>query len=149
MIEQVKKCKTFDKRISILSNHFLKLLDKYEGSLHQVNIVSQVLKHCFQKENFSVSIDTEAAKNNISVRTLQRYFENCTGISTRQAIQVMRIRKAVAHIINSPGDFDCSLYGYYDRCHFYKSLKGFLQKSTLKNSKLHLSLLAALHNKGR
>lgn len=145
LIDKVKKSSSFEERIAVLSNHFLAVLKKHEESLLPVNIVSKLLDYCFNKNDFTLSLEKEAAKNNISLRTLQRYFENCTGISSKQALQVMRIRKAVAHIVHSPDDFHYSTYGYYDHSHFYKSLKTFLQKNTLKNIEPHLSILAALH----
>ena len=85
------------------------------------------------------------SKYNISTRTLQRYFENTTSISSKQALQILRIRKATHHLATSPDDFHFSLYGYYDKSHFYKHLKKFLQKKTLKNLKPHLKLLGRLH----
>lgn len=145
IIDKVKKAKAFEDRIGILSKYFLPLLAKHEGSLQAVNIVSDILDRCFQQNDFSISIDEEAAKNNISERTLHRYFETCTGISSKKALQVMRIRKAVAHLANSPEDFHYSTYGYYDHSHFYKHLRQFLQKNTLKNIQPHLKLLAGLH----
>ena len=74
------------------------------------------------------------------MRTLQRYFEACTGIGSKQALQIMRIRKATAHLVSSPQDFHYSIYGYYDYSHFYKHLKQFLQRNTLKNIQPHLQL---------
>jgi AraC-like DNA-binding protein len=145
VIDKVKKAKTFEERIGILSKYFISLLAKYDGSLQQANIVSKILDRSFQKNNFCLSLEKEAAKNKISLRTLQRYFENCTGINSKQALQIMRIRKAVTHIVNSPGDFNYSLYGYYDHSHFYKHLKQFLQKNTLKNIQPHLTILQSLH----
>jgi len=145
LIDRVKKASNFKERTGILSNHFLSVLKKYEGTLQPIHIVSRLLDKSFKQNNFSLSLKNEATENNISVRTLQRYFENCTGISTKQAIQVIRIRKAVAHIVKSPENFHYSIYGYYDYSHFYKSLKSFLQKSTLKNLTLHLNILKTLH----
>lgn len=145
LIDNVKKTKDFKERVSLLSAHFLSVLLQHEGSMQQVNIVSDLLKHCFQENDFSLSLESVAEKNKISLRTLQRYFETCTGISSKQALQVIRIRKAVAHIIQSPADFHYSLYGYYDHSHFYKNLKAFLQKTTLKNVNVHLPILTALH----
>ncbi len=145
IIDKVKKAKGFEERISVLSKYFLPVLAKYEGSMQPVNIVSKILDRCFQQNDFSVSIEKEAAKNNISERTLQRYFETCTGISSKKALQVMRIRKAAAHLANSPKDFNSSLYGYYDHSHFYKHLRQFLEKNTLKNLQPHLKLLEGLH----
>ncbi len=147
VIDRVKKAGSFDERVNILSSYFLSVLANYEGSLHPVNIVSETLEQCFQKNQFTVSIETLAAKYNISSRTLQRYFEMCTGISSKQALQVMRIRKATAHLANSPQTFHYSLYGYYDHSHFYKHLKQFLQENTLKNMRPDLMLLESLHKK--
>lgn len=147
VIEQVKKARLFEERVSILINYFVRLLNKYEGSLQAVHIVSKILDYAYQHNKFSISLEKEAAKHKISSRTLQRYFETCTGIGGKQALQIMRIRKAVAHIVNSPGDFNYSLYGYYDHSHFYKHLKQFLQKNTLKNIQPHIAILESLHTK--
>lgn len=145
IIDKVKKSGGFEERIAVLSQYFMTLLSAYDGPMHPVNIVSEILEDCFQKNHFTVSIEALAAKYNISSRTLQRYFEMCTGNSSKQALQVMRIRKATAHLANSPHDFHYSLYQYYDHSHFYKHLKQFLQESTLKNLQPHLKLLESLH----
>lgn len=145
IIDKVKEAVTFEKRVSILSRYFLTLLSAYSGSMHPVNIVSGILEECFQNNEFNVSVETLAEKHKISSRTLQRYFETCTGISSKQALQVMRIRKATAHLANSPENFHYSMYGYYDYSHFFKHLRKFLQENTLKNMQPHLKLLERLH----
>lgn len=145
IIDKVKKAGAFEERIAVLSQYFLALLAEFDGPMHPVNIVSEILEDCFQRNHFTVSIETLATQYNISSRTLQRYFEMCTGISSKQALQVMRIRKATAHLANSPHDFHYSLYQYYDHSHFYKHLKQFLQESTLENLQPHLKLLESLH----
>ncbi len=147
VIDRVKAAGSFEKRTTELSNHFLSVLASYKGSLHPVQIVIEIMDQCFQKNLFNISIERLAERYNISSRTLQRYFEMCTGISSKQALQVMRIRKATAHLANSPGDFHFSAYGYYDYSHFCKHLKIFLQKNTLKNMQPHLHLLESLHKK--
>ncbi len=144
MIDKVKKAKNFEERISMLSEYFFSVLARHAGSMQPVMIVSKILDHCFQHNDFSVSLEKIAAENKISVRTLQRYFEACTGISSKQALQVMRIRKAATHLINSPGNFHYATYGYYDHSHFYKHLKQFMQSNTLKNFEANLPLPALL-----
>ena len=145
VIDKVKKAASFEERVSILSSYFLSLLKEYEGSMHPVKIVSEILEKCFQKNQFTISVESLAAQYKISSRTLQRYFEMCTGISSKQALQVMRIRKATSHLAHFPHDFHYSLYNYYDHSHFYKHLKQFLQDNTLKNLQPHLMLLEGLH----
>lgn len=145
VIDKVKSASSFDERINSLSKYFLSLLNKHEESLHPVHIVSNILDNCYRQNNFTIPLETLAAKHKTTTRTLQRYFEKCTGINGKQALQVMRIRKATAHLVNSPESFHYSLYGYYDHSHFYKHLKQFLQKNTLMNLQPHLSLLLKLH----
>jgi AraC-like DNA-binding protein len=145
LISSVKKSSTFEKRISLLSNYFIELLGRYEGSLQPATIVSKILEECFRLNEFNTPVAELAERHGISGRTLQRYFETCTGITSKQALQVMRIRKATQHLISSPSDFHFSAYGYYDHSHFYKHLKQFLDTSTLQNVKPHLELLERLH----
>jgi len=143
VIEQVKKSGTFEERANLLSNYFLSQLAQYHDSLQAVHLVRSILDQCFQQNQFFVPVETIATRYQISARTLQRYFEMCTGSSSKQALQVMRIRKATAHLVHSPNDFDHALYGYYDHSHFYKHLKQFVQSHSRPN--LHLPLLNLLH----
>lgn len=141
IIDKVKKAGSFDNRTSILSKYFTEVLAKHNTPSQQANIVSTLLDLADNKNDFNLSLEKEASKQKISVRTLQRYFENCTGISSKQALQVMRIRKAVMHIIKSPGDFDPAIYGYYDNSHFYKHLKQFLSYNTLKSEQPYMDFM--------
>ena len=145
VIDQVKSASSFDKRVTLLSAYFISLLNKHEDSLQPARIVSRILDDCFQQNNFSPPIEDVADSYSISARTLQRYFEICTGVTTKQALQIMRIRKATAQLANSPESFHYSQFGYYDHSHFYKHLKQFLQENTLKNLQPHLALLKMLH----
>jgi AraC-like DNA-binding protein len=145
IIEKIKTALSFQQRVNELTRYFVSVLNKYEGSLHPVNIVTKILDQCYQKNDFGVSLEQLASKNKIALRTLQRYFEKCTGINGKQALQIMRIRKATAHLVSSPNDFHYSIYGYYDHSHFYKHLRQFLQKNTLKNLQPHIQLLELIH----
>lgn len=143
VIAEVKKARSFEDRISLLSGHFFTQLAQAGSMLGPVHIVSDILEACFQQNRFAVAIEELAARYGLSSRTLQRHFEMCTGISSKQALQVMRIRKATAHLVHAPGSFDTRLYGYYDHSHFYKHLKQFLYSSS--HPDLHLRLLEQLN----
>jgi AraC-like DNA-binding protein len=132
IIDKVKKAADFEERTNLLSNYFSSLVNNRDGSLKYVDMVSQVIYQCFQENNFNISLEDLAVSKNITLRTLQRYFEKCTGLSSKQALQVMRIRKATTHLINSPHDFTYSQYGYYDHSHFYRHLKQFLNQHTAR-----------------
>ncbi|MFN3666904.1 MAG: helix-turn-helix domain-containing protein, partial [Sediminibacterium sp.] len=108
-----------------------------------------ILAHCETKRDFITPVEDFAKQYGISSRTLQRYFETATSISTKTAIQIMRIRKATEHLVNDPASFKSADYGYYDHSHFYKHLRSFLQKNTLKKLQPHLKLLEKLHGKHR
>lgn len=144
VIEKTKKASGFGERVDVLSKYFLSLISKYEGSMQPIHIVSEILDRCFQSNQFQPSLEKLAHRYRISSRTLQRYFETCTGISAKQALQVMRIRKAVGDLINDPLNFDHRNYGYYDHSHFYKHLREFLSRNSFGARDLHLDLLKKL-----
>ena len=146
IINKVKSAEDFESRVKILSLYFKSIVQKYSGSLQPIKIVTEIVQHCNASNNFTTSMQAFAEQYKISTRTLQRYFEMSTSLSTKKALQLLRIRKATQHLATSPGDFNFSLYGYYDHSHFYKHLKSFLQKSTLQNLQPHLKLLQGLRN---
>jgi AraC-like DNA-binding protein len=145
LIEQVKSCVSFEERIGLLNKYFEETVSQHEGSLASVALVKNIMDVCDKENSFSRPVEQIAAAHHISVRTLQRYFENTTGVSTKNALQIMRIRKATAHITSSPESFHFAAYGYYDHSHFYKHLKKFLKKETITNITPHLQLLQKLH----
>lgn len=145
VINEVKTATSFEERVEIVTKHFTEIIKKYSGDLKPIKIVTEILQHCNAQYDFAVPIEFFAAEYGISTRTLQRYFETVTSISSKTAIQIMRIRKATTHLATSHKDFHYSLYGYYDHSHFYKHLKKFLQKRTLQDLQLHLILLKGIN----
>ena len=145
IINGVKNATSFKERVGILNAYFQKIVKKYEGSWKDVETVTAILEYCDRNNDFNSSIESFAGQYKISARTLQRYFEKATSISSKKALQIMRIRKAVAHITESPDSFHYADYGYYDHSHFYKHLRQFLQKDTLKTLQPHLRILQLLH----
>ncbi len=132
VLAAVKQAKSFTERTTILNEYYSTIVKKFEGSVLPVTIVSEILDQCSSAVEFNQPIEEMAEKNGISSRTLQRYFEKCTGLSTKKTLQILRIRKAVEQMANDPGHFDHTQYGYYDYSHFYKHLQQFLDKNILQ-----------------
>ena len=147
LLEKTKKANSFDKRVQLLMKYYEQQLNKYEGSLQTVNIVTSILENAAKQNNYNPPIEALAIKNKISARTLQRYFLICTGVNSKNALQILRIRKAINMMLTTPGKFHFSDYGYYDFSHFYKHLKQFLHNDTLKQIKPHLQLLQTAKKK--
>jgi AraC-like DNA-binding protein len=141
IIEKIKSTSSFEERMQIVSDYYEAIVEKYSGSLKQVEIVTKILKDCSEKNHFDVSIEELSEQYNISSRTLQRYFEATTSINSKQALQIMRIRKAIEDMTSSPKDFHFSTYGYYDYSHFYKHLKQFLNQHSIEIVQPHLQIL--------
>jgi AraC-like DNA-binding protein len=141
ILEKIKTADSFDKRMQLASDHYERIIERYAGSLKQVDVVTQIIKEFTETGNFTISIEELAARYHISSRTLQRYFEATTSISTKQALQMMRIRKAIEHLTTDAASFSYSQYGYFDYSHFYKHLKNFLNRHTLSLVQPHLALL--------
>lgn len=144
LLNKIKKAASFEKRVQLLMKYYEQKLDKYEGSLQPVNIVTTILDKAAKQKNYNASIEELAAQYDISARTLQRYFRTCTGVNSKTALQVLRIRRAVSNMLSKPNSFHYSDFGYYDFSHFYKHLKQFLHNETLQPIKPHLQLLQTL-----
>jgi len=141
IIENIKSASSFEERMQIVSDYYERIVEKYAGSLKQVEIVTGILKDCSETNQFDVSVEDLSEKYSISSRTLQRYFEATTSINSKQALQIMRIRKAIEDLTNCPQNFHFSNYGYYDYSHFYKHLRQFLNRHSITIVQPHLQLL--------
>jgi AraC-like DNA-binding protein len=141
IIEKVKDAESFAKRIDILSGYYERIIEKGAGSVKHVDIVTRILSGCNEKNDFNPSVEGLARSYGISSRTLQRYFEAATSISSKQALQIMRIRKAIEHLTTDAQTFHFSTYGYYDYSHFYKHLRSFISNHTVSIIEPHLKLL--------
>jgi len=142
VIDQIKTAGSFSARVDVLTAYFNSIILENSNKQQPVTIVTTIMTDCDRKNDFNISIEELASQYGISSRTLQRYFETCTGIGSKPALQVMRIRKATEQLVNSPGDFHYSKYGYYDYSHFSKHLRSFLKINEQHRRNLHLEILA-------
>ncbi len=142
VVEKVKAAASFGQRVQLLTAYYEDILRQHAGSLHHVNIVTEILQDCVETNAFDRSIEDLSSRYNISTRTLQRYFEATTSITSKQALQILRIRKAVEKLANAPDDFHYTQFGYYDYSHFHKHLKQFLCSHTISILQPHLKLLS-------
>jgi len=141
IIDKVKAAGSFAQRVHILTTHYEEIIQQYAGSTYPIDIVTHILQDCTEENNFTVSVEDLASRYRISTRTLQRYFEAATSISSKQALQILRIRKAVEKLVAAPQEFHFSQFGYYDYSHFHKHLKQFLCNHTIAVVQPHLALL--------
>jgi transcriptional regulator GlxA family with amidase domain len=141
VVNNVKRAGSFAQRVQILSAYYDDIIQQYAGSRTQVAIVTQIIQDCVDQSCFDISVEELANRYGISSRTLQRYFEATTSITSKQALQILRIRKAVERITTAPDDFHFSQFGYYDYSHFHKHLKQFLCRQTVSIIQPHLKLL--------
>ncbi len=145
IIEKIKAAPGFTERVEILNRYFATILENSSTAANPIKIVSEILSNCDANNDFTVSIQDLARQYGLSARTLQRYFEITTSLSSKKTLQIMRIRKAVASLVKDPVGFDYKVYGYYDYSHFYKHVKQFFRKNTLVHLQPHLTLLSKLH----
>lgn len=125
LLRSVKAASDFNQRVKLVSQYYTQLVGRYEQLSNAVSIVRNSLAWVRKNAEWNTSVANIAAHYAIDVRTLQRYFECTTSISTKQAIQILKIRTALAALIDSPSKFDCRAFGYYDNSHFYKQMNAF------------------------
>ena len=141
VINEIKNAASFNQRVQCVNHYFNGIIKKYSGSLKPIQIVTSILERCNNNNDFTTPIEKFAEEYNVSARTLQRHFESVTSVSSKTALQILRIRKATHHLATSPHTFHFSKYGYYDLSHFYKHLKKFLHREAFGAMQLHLRLI--------
>ncbi len=122
VIKAVRESDSFRERVNLLSGYFLNLIGANNPPAY-ISIVTGVLKE-FAAGKYSVPVEELAENHNISVRTLQRYFEQAMSLGTKQTLQIFRIRHAVESIAKGNPSF-LQDHGYYDQSHFIRHLKKF------------------------
>ena len=132
VLDTLKQPCSFNERVNQLNTYYGAIIKKFEGAALPISIVSEIIDNCSKTMAFTEPIENVAAKYSISSRTLQRYFEKCTSLSTKKTLQILRIRKAVEQMTSDPANFNFSHYGYYDYSHFYKHLQQFLPRSVVQ-----------------
>lgn len=140
IIEKIKQQNSFLQRMEFVSAYYDNIIKKYSGAIKQVDIVTEIIND-YSQGNFNTTIEDYAEKYNISLKTLQRYFESTTSITAKQALQMIRIRKAISAFVQTPSAFDYSEFGYFDYSHFYKHINRFLKNHKMANIQSHLQLL--------
>ncbi|MBC7937696.1 MAG: AraC family transcriptional regulator [Rhizobacter sp.] len=132
VLNNLKQPASFNERVNQLNSYYGAIIKKFEGSVLPISIVSEIIDNCSKTMAFTEPVENIAAKYAISSRTLQRYFEKCTSLSTKKTLQILRIRKAVEQMTGDPANFNFNHYGYYDYSHFYKHLQQFLPRVVLQ-----------------
>lgn len=143
LVESLKAAPHFNNRVGQISKYYGQIIEQYSGTLQAVSVVTDVLAQCNAAYNYAPSVEAIAASHGITTRTLQRYFEKATGTSSKQALQLLRIRKAVEQLVTDPLLFNYRQYGYYDYSHFYKHLTHFFNHKHIELVKPHLQLRKA------
>jgi AraC-like DNA-binding protein len=140
VISRMKEATSFADRVKIISAHYNHIIETYAGSIKYVDIVTEILSNG-SANNYVTPVEELARQYDVTTRTLQRYFESTTSTSCKQALQMLRIRKAISTFIANPETFNHLDFGYFDYSHFSKHVKQFLGQHKLANIQSHLQLL--------
>jgi transcriptional regulator GlxA family with amidase domain len=82
VVEKVKGAYSFKQRVQLLTTYYEEIIQPHTGSLTPVNIVTEIVQDCAENLRFDIPIEELAKRYAISTRTLQRYFEATTSITS-------------------------------------------------------------------
>ncbi|RYG36141.1 MAG: hypothetical protein EOO01_31005 [Chitinophagaceae bacterium] len=82
VVEAVKTANDFFERVDLLTSYFNNIIKQSGETPVPAKAISSILRDCFQNNSFSLSIEDLAADSGISSRTLHRYFECATSLSS-------------------------------------------------------------------
>jgi AraC-like DNA-binding protein len=121
LISKIKLSKNLEQRVYLTEQFFLQKLAGKKLTDHYTNLVTQTIAS-YNENGIEFKVKELSAKTFTSSRTLRRYFDRVIGISPKQYIDSVRIRKALYSFLKDKNGFDPGSYGYYDMSHFYRNV---------------------------
>ncbi|MEP6674082.1 MAG: helix-turn-helix domain-containing protein [Ferruginibacter sp.] len=126
LTDKIKNKNSFEERIKLLQDHFLKNLKRGKGKDYYLHFVKEVIEN-YQAENFILNTSQMAEKMFVSSKTINRYFNAVLGISPKKYFSIVRARTALTEFMVDKKTFVPEQFGYYDMSHFYKEISNFTQ----------------------
>lgn len=121
---QLKDASTMAERVHCLEAFLLNMLNDKEE--YKANNVTNILSEYCNNMDIYSSLNKLNAGTFHSSKTIERHFKYCTGLSPKQAVKLIRIRRASQDYISNKKNFDYRDYGYYDNSHFHKEFNWFI-----------------------
>jgi len=135
ILATIRNANSFQERIEIVSDYFLKMITENKLQKNPVFIVTETIHYCKIKQQYNLPLSFFVNLLQVSSKSIQRYFASTTGLNYKQAICILRIRAAIElkrKNIKTPS----TTLGYYDNSHFLKELKKFTGPHFLAIKKL-------------
>jgi AraC-like DNA-binding protein len=124
LLHAVKREISYEGRIKLLEEYFLRNLKEKKNKDHYIKIVKDAM-NVYQAEHLSLNTSEVAEKIFVTSRTINRYFNNVVGVNPKKYFSVVRARAALTQYVAGAKQFDPSLFGYYDISHFHKDIISF------------------------
>lgn len=132
VIQRLKKAGTFDKRLLILQNWFLKRTGKKNSRKHHFQYINDAV-NAFASSGMRLNNAQLARELCLTDKTLYRYFKNVVGTHPKNYLAIVRARAALTAYVTGKEKFSPCDFGYYDQSHFYKDVIKFTGQKLLSD----------------
>ena len=124
LLSKLKRLDDLDKRITLLQDHFLQLLNlKFADTYLYKKVLDAV--NTYTLSHMTYSNNQLAGELAITDKTLYRYFKDLIGISPKNYFSIIRARTALTTYVCNKDVFSPYDHGYYDMSHFRKAVVKF------------------------
>lgn len=135
VLAYIRQAQSFKERIEIASDYFNLIIKRNKLQKNPVFISTEIIKYCKDQKQFNLPLQFFTDYFHLSNKTIHRNFASTTGLTYKQAINLLRIRSALESQ-SEKGIIKWEDFGYYDNSHFLKELKKFAGPHFLAIKKL-------------
>lgn len=124
--EQLLEAASLQQRLALLENYFLDQLTTKAKHRNKFLLLNNVM-HELQRDDFFENITQVAHRQGISLRHLQKVFQEYTGLSPKLYSKIHRFQNSLLKVAQQDSSLTSIAYdcGYFDQSHFIRDFKTF------------------------
>jgi hypothetical protein len=124
LLRELRLAAAPEHRIALLEHYFLSPLNRRHQKDHYSRLIRDSIG-TYQDEGLRPNTSQLAEKIFVHSKTINRYFNRVIGVPPKKYFATLRARTALTGYLADRAGFSPETFGYYDRSHFYKSIRQF------------------------
>lgn len=142
------EARSLQQRLALLEAYLLDRLTKGSNHLNKFSLVNKIMQE-LQQADFFENMNQVALRHGVSLRHLQKIFQEYTGLSPKLYSKIHRFQNSLIKVAQKESSLTSIAYecGYFDQSHFIRDFKAFTGLAPSSFSPENSSALFASPNK--
>ena len=133
ILQLLRTAGSFEKRVAVIQQFLLANLNHRPKKDHYTHLIRESIG-TYEEAAMLPNTRQLAEKTFVQSKTINRYFHRIIGIPPKKYFSTLRARTALTSYLANRADFSPESFGYYDRSHFYRSVRQFTGRGLFSQS---------------